>query len=268
MKRIIIHSLFLFAAIIGFTGCRSVPITGRKQLMLTTSDYENKLGVTSYTEYQEKYPRSTNEEYNQALDNCGRAIAEQSGQTDFEWEFNVLETDIRNAFCLPGGKVAVYSGIMDIMQNEAELAFVVAHEVGHAIARHGGERMSWGILQSLGGILVELGLQSEIASGAFGIATDIGVMLPFSRSNESEADLIGLLLMSRAGYNPQAAVQFWERFSKDSQSSMLGNLMNTHPCDEKRIEAMRQNMPMAEDEYQKAQDKKGFGKTFTHVIKD
>ena len=117
MKRFAIHSLFLLVAIIGFTGCRSVPITGRKQLMLTTSGYENELGVTSYAEYQEKFPRSTNAEYNQALDNCGKAIAEASGQTDFDWEFNVLQTDTQNAFCLPGGKVAVYSGIMDVMQN-------------------------------------------------------------------------------------------------------------------------------------------------------
>ena len=262
MKRFLIHSLFLLVAIIGFTGCRSVPITGRKQLMLTTSGYENELGVTSYAEYKEKFPRSTNETYNRALDNCGRAIAEASGQTDFDWQFTVLQTDTQNAFCLPGGKVAVYSGIMDVMQNEAELAFVVAHEVGHAIARHGGERMSWGYLQSFGGILVALGFQSDLASSAYSISTQVGVMLPFSRSNESEADLIGLILMSRAGYNPQAAVQFWSRFSQDSKSSMLGNLMSTHPCDAKRIEAMKQNMAMAEAEYQKAQNKKGFGTVF------
>ncbi|MCR5382793.1 MAG: M48 family metallopeptidase [Lentisphaeria bacterium] len=264
MKKIIIRSLFLLAVIIGFTGCRSVPITGRKQLMLTTSGYENELGVTSYAEYQEKYPRSTNAEYNRALENCGRAIAQASGQTDFDWQFTVLQTNTQNAFCLPGGKVAVYSGIMDVMQNEAELAFVVAHEVGHAIARHGGERMSWGYLQSFGGLLVALGFQSDLASSAYSISTQVGVMLPFSRSNESEADLIGLILMSRAGYDPQASVQFWSRFSQDSKSSAIGNLMSTHPCDAKRIEAMKQNMAMAEAEYQKAQNKKGFGMVFHH----
>ena len=109
-----------------------------------------------------------------------------------------------------------------------------------------------------------LGFQSDLATSAYGIGTQIGVMLPFSRGNESEADLIGLILMARAGYNPQASVQFWSRFSQDSKSSAIGNLMSTHPCDAKRIEAMKQNMAMAEAEYQKAQNKKGFGMVFHH----
>ena len=236
--------------------------------MLTTSGYENNIGVTAYAEYQAKYKRSSNEEYNQALASCGRAIAKASGQDDFNWQFIVLETNIQNAFCLPGGKVAVYSGIMDLMRNEAELAFVVAHEVGHAIARHGGERLSWGYLQSFGGLLVTVGFKNNYVNGVYGVGTSLGVVLPFSRGNESEADMIGLILMARAGYNPQAAVQFWTCFSKNSQSSLIGNLMSTHPCDEKRIEAMNNNMFIAEDEYKKAKNKKGFGMTFTHQPQD
>ena len=176
----------------------------------------------------------------------------------------MLETAEQNAFCLPGGKVAVYSGIMDVMLNEAELAFVVAHEVGHAIARHGGERMSWGYLQSLGGVLVALGLQNDLATSAYEISTEVGVMLPFSRSNESEADYLGLLLMAKAGYDPHASAQFWQRFSKDAESSKLGNLMSTHPCDADRIAAMQKNMSLAEEEYRKAPVKRGFGITFSH----
>ena len=246
------------------TGCRSVPITDRTQLMLTTSGYENNLGVEAYAEYKAKYRRSNNSEYNAALARCGKAIAKASEVDDFDWQFTVLETNVQNAFCLPGGKVAVYSGIMKLMRNEAELAFVVAHEVGHAIARHGGERLSWGYLQSLGGILVALGLNNKTASNVYGIGTNLGVMLPFSRSNEAEADLIGLILMARAGYDPHAAVHFWTRFSSSSSASMLGNLMSTHPCDADRIAAMNNNMPLAEEEYRKARNKKGFGMTFTH----
>lgn len=260
--------LFLISCIILLTSCRSVPITGRKQLMLTTSGNENNIGVTAYAEYQAKYKRSNNEEYNQALASCGRAIAKASGQDDFNWQFTVLDTNIQNAFCLPGGKVAVYSGIMDKMRNEAELAFVVAHEVGHAIARHGGERLSWGYLQTFGGMLIAVGFKNNYVNGIYGVGTSLGVMLPFSRSNESEADMIGLILMARAGYNPHAAVQFWTRFSKNSQSSMIGNLMSTHPCDEKRIEAMNNNMFMAEDEYKKAKNKKGLGMTFSHNVQE
>lgn len=246
-------------------GCRSVPITERAQLLLTTSSYENELGISAYAEYKQKYKQSSNAEYNEALARCGRAISQAAEQDDFEWQFVVLETPVQNAFCLPGGKVAVYSGIMDFMNNEAELAFVIGHEVAHAIARHGGERMSWTQLRSLGGILLSSTLQNETLDGIYGTGTDLGVMLPFSRSNESEADMIGLILMAKAGYNPKASVQFWRRFSQNSQAGMLGSLRSTHPCDADRIQAMEDNLFIAEEEYGKAQNKKGFGVTFTRA---
>ena len=263
--RNMVKYMLAFAAAAAVVGCRSVPITDRTQLLLTTSEYENGLGVEAYSEYKKEYKRSTNAEYNQALERCGKAIAAASDVKDFDWEFMVLEDETQNAFCLPGGKVAVYSGIIKLMKNEAELAFVVAHEVGHAIARHGGERISWGYLQSLGGVLVAAGLQNDAADTIYGLGTDLGVMLPFSRSNESEADLIGLLLMAKAGYDPNASVQFWTRFGSNSSASKLGNLMSTHPCDADRIAAMKANMPTAEKEYQKAANKKGYGVTFSHA---
>lgn len=255
--------LFLLFCLIGIfaTGCRSVPVTGRSQLLLTTAGYENSLGATAYQEYQQEYKQSANKVYNEALNRCGKAIAAQA-ESDFDWQFTVLETEVQNAFCLPGGKVAVYTGLMDVMNNEAELAFVVAHEIGHAIARHGGERMSWGYLQSLGGLLVKLGLQSDTADQVYGMGTELGVMLPFSRSNENEADLIGLLLMAKAGYDPEASVQFWTRFAGNTDSSLLGELTSTHPCDAKRIQAMQENMPQAKQEYAQAKTKFGFGTKF------
>ena len=236
----------------------------RTQLMLTSSSYENRLGEEAYAEYKAQYPRSTNAGYNQALERCGRAIVAVAGQNDFDWEFIVLNSSTQNAFCLPGGKVAVYSGIMDLMNNEAELAFVVAHEIGHAIARHSGERMSWGYLQSLGGLLVAIGFQNDTINGVYGTGTELGVMLPFSRSNETEADLIGLLLMAKAGYNPRASVQFWTRFSGSSQAGVLGNLMSTHPCDSDRIAEMNRNMSRADEEYRKCANPKGYGTVFQH----
>ena len=254
----------ILMALFGVAGCRSVPVTGRTQLLLTTSSYENQLGEEGYQEYKAQFPRSGNARYNQALERCGRAIAEVADQDDFNWEFVVLETETQNAFCLPGGKVAVYSGIMDLMNNEAELAFVVAHEIGHAIARHSGERMSWGYLQSLGGLLVAIGFQNDTINGVYGTGTELGVMLPFSRSNETEADLIGLLLMAKAGYNPRASVQFWTRFSGSSQAGVLGNLMSTHPCDSDRIAEMNRNMSRADEEYRKCANPKGYGTVFQH----
>ena len=245
------------------TGCRTVPITGRKQLIMTSVEYENGLGATAYGEFKAKFPASTNPQYNDALKNCGNSIAKASGQDDFKWQFTVLDSEIENAFCLPGGKVAVYTGLMKHMRNEAELAFVVGHEIGHAIARHGGEKITHNSLISLGGLIVGL-TQGENAALIYGIGTSLGVALPFSRSNESEADKIGLILMARAGYNPKASVQFWTRLTKDKKESKLGTLLSTHPCDSKRIAHMNSLMTIAEEEYKKCRNKKNFGTVFTH----
>lgn len=259
----LILSLIVLAC--GLCSCRSVPVTGRSQFLLTTESYENSLGAESYEEYKAEYPRSKNAEYNAALERCGNAIKAVAGADEFEWEFTVLDSEIQNAFCLPGGKVAVYSGIMDGMANEAELAFVVGHEIGHAIARHGGERMSRSILQTVGAVLVSAAFNSETIDAIYGTTTEVGVMLPYSRSNESEADIIGLVLMARAGYDPSASYTFWKRFTNNAEgSSKLESILSTHPCDSDRIRAMEENEPMAREEYNKAKVKYGFGKTFTH----
>ena len=245
--------------------CRSVPISGRSQFLLTTESYENELGVDAYEEYKKEYPVSKNMEYTQALDRCGNAIKSVAGQDDFAWEFTVLDSEIKNAFCLPGGKVAVYSGIMDDMNNEAELAFVVAHEIGHAIARHGGEKMTRSILQSVGAVLVSSIFDNELIDAVYGTGTELGVMLPYSRSNESEADAIGLILMARAGYDPSASYTFWKRFTNNGEgSSKLETILSTHPCDSDRIAAMEANEPAARAEYERAKTKYGFGTKFTH----
>ena len=259
--------LILFLSVLAccLCSCRSVPVTGRSQFLLTTASYENSLGAESYEEYKQEYPKSTNAEYNAALERCGNAIKAVAGENDFEWEFTVLDSEIENAFCLPGGKVAVYSGIMDSMDNEAELAFVVGHEIGHAIARHGGERMSRSILQSVGAVLVSAAFDSEVIDAIYGTGTEIGVMLPYSRSNESEADVIGMILMARAGYDPSASYTFWKRFTNNAEgASKLESILSTHPCDSDRIKDMEKNEPAAREEYNKAKTKYGFGKKFTH----
>ena len=261
----ILLTFVLSALACGLCSCRSVPITGRSQFLLTTESYENELGVDAYEEYKKEYKQSTNTQYNQALARCGNAIKNVAGVDEFEWEFTVLDSDTKNAFCLPGGKVAVYSGIMDDMNNEAELAFVVAHEIGHAIARHGGEKMTRSILQSVGAVLVSSVFESELIDAVYGTGTELGVMLPYSRSNESEADAIGLILMARAGYDPSASYTFWKRFTNNGEgSSKLEAILSTHPCDSDRIAAMEENQPAARAEYEKAKTKYGFGVTFNH----
>ncbi len=259
MRHHILPFVLLACALLLASGCTTVPVTGRRQLMLTSTEQENSLGATAYAEYKKQYKPSSNAQYNAVLSRVGTAISKVAGRDDFEWEFIVLESKEQNAFCLPGGKVAVYSGIMDIMRNEAELACVVGHEIGHAIARHGGERQSWGVLQSLGAKL----FSSEYAQAAYGIGTQVGVILPFSRQNESEADYIGLVLMAKAGYDPAAAVQFWQRFGSDEQGA-LEAFLSTHPTGPERIKDLQEKQQEALQYYNSAADRKGLGETLKH----
>lgn len=238
--------------------CRTVPITGRSQFILTSLANEKATGLAAFTEYKKKYPRSTNSKYNAALTSCATAIIKATEYTGYDWEYTVFQSAEQNAFCLPGGKVAVYSGLIDLMNNEAELAFVVAHEIAHAVARHGGERTSWGTLQKFGSMAVSK--KGKSATDIYQKATQLGVILPFSRSNEYEADKIGMILMAKAGYNPDAAIGFWSRFTNGGQNeSLLNGLMSTHPRDGDRIQAMRNNLPEARAAYAKAIKKRGYG---------
>ncbi len=263
MRKTAIFSFAVSMTVLMLAGCRSVPYSERSQLLLTSSSYENQLGAEAYDEYKQKFPRSSDTEYNAALDRVGKAVSRAAKQNDFQWEFIVLEDETANAFCLPGGKVAVYSGIFPYMANEAELACVVAHEVAHAVARHSGERISWAQLQSLGAWAVNASLQNDTIDAVYGIGTQFGVMLPFSRSNESEADRIGLILMARAGYDPRAAIAFWKKFGGGESRSRLAAWTSTHPGGAERIRDLEQELPAAEQEYRKAEVQRGYGASFS-----
>ena len=256
---------FVHAAVTAlvFAGCATVPETGRHQLMLMSQSEENAQGVAAYGEYKTQNKISTNVRYTEALNRCGAALKSVAGRDDFDWEFTLFDSKTENAFCLPGGKVAFYSGIVDKMDNEAEMAFVMAHEVAHAIARHGGEKVSWNKLCSLGGALVAIGFKNDTINEIYGIGSQVGVTLPFSRRDESEADFIGLKLMARAGYDPDAAPAFWKRFAAGhAQTSAIDNILSTHPCDADRIKAMEENLAAAKEEYAKATTKRGYGEKF------
>ena len=252
--------LVLAALLLAAAGCRTVPISGRKQFIVLTAGYENNLGASSYEEYKSKYKPTSNERQQAVLRRVGEALAQASGQTDFKWEFNVLDAAIENAFCLPGGKVAVYDGLMKRFANEAELACVVAHEVGHALARHGGERMSWGYLQKIGSL--GLSKAGTTAQTVYGIGTEYGVMLPYSRSHETEADLIGLQLMAKAGYDPKAAIDFWQKFGSDGSQDFLASITSTHPCGADRIAALEEHLDEARTIYEQSAEKRGMGVHF------
>lgn len=182
------------------------------------------------------------------VEEIGRRIAAVANQPDFQWEFKTLESDEPNAFCLPGGKVAIYTGIFKYAKNEAGLATVMGHEIGHAIARHGGQRMSEQMATSalMGAAGLGLSKMDNTKKGliiaALGAVTTVGVTLPFSRAHETEADEIGLVLMSKAGYDPRESVNFWDRFSKAGGKAPM-KFLSTHPASEDRKAHLQKMLP-------------------------
>lgn len=246
-------------------GCRSTPVSGRKQLVLVPEAQEMQLGVTAYQDVLKKEPPSKNEKYVSLVKRVGQRIAAVAGRDDFEWEFNVIKSDTQNAFCLPGGKVAVYEGIIPVCESEAGLAVVMSHEIAHALARHGGERMTQQSIKQAGGKLIEFAAKEQEESKqklvltAYGAASEYGVILPFSRKHESEADMIGLKLMAEAGYDPSEAPRFWERFASAKGGKEQPEWLSTHPSDARRAAELRAALPDAVQTYEKAGQKFGLG---------
>ncbi|MFN8710533.1 MAG: M48 family metallopeptidase [Planctomyces sp.] len=248
------------------SGCQQVPVSERKRLLLTTSESEeNAMGLTAYQDVLKKEPVTKKEEYIQMVRRVGERISKVADRPDFQWEFNVIESDQQNAFCLPGGKVAVYTGILPVCQNEAGLAVVMSHEVAHALARHGGERMQHQMAQNLGKQAVgyftkeQDEAKKKIVLTAYGAAAEYGVILPYSRTHEMEADEIGLMLMAEAGYDPSAAPEFWERFSEKKAGAAPMEFLSTHPSDARRSAALREKLPEAMQAYEKSAEKYGSG---------
>ncbi len=241
-------------------GCRRAPGTARDQLMFISEEREIAMGVASYRQLLKAAPLVRDAEIANLVNKVGRRIAEVADKPEYHWEFAVIRDDeMINAFALPGGKVAVFTGILKITESEAGLATVMGHEVAHALQRHGAERMSRGILESI----AQLGTIGAAASGAVDPAAaqgllsayGVGVTLPFNRKQESEADYIGLRLMAKAGYDPQEAVLFWERMS-GCPRKLIGKLcfrsgaaipefLSTHPSDVTRINQIEAWVPDA-----------------------
>lgn len=246
-------------------GCRSAPISGRKQLVLLPESQEIQLGSAAYEEALADQPVSDNAELVAMVERVGQRIAAVANKPEYDWEFRLIATDVKNAFALPGGKVAVYEGILPICQSEAGLAVVMAHEVAHALARHGGERMSQQSVASGVGAVVNAVSQrktDEATTGkimqAYGVVSHYGATLPFSRKHESEADAIGLILMARAGYDPSVAPEFWERFSATS-GTKPPEWLSTHPADARRAADLRALLPEAMKYYESAPEQYGMG---------
>lgn len=259
----------MFVLLVFFVArCTTVPVTGRKQLSLISNDEILPLSYNNYKAVLDTSKRSNNREWEAMVKRCGsriqKAVEEYMAQNNlssalqgYSWEFNLIDADIVNAWCMPGGKVAFYTGIMPICRDENGVAVVMGHEVAHAIANHGRERMSQGLVQQMGGVALQVALADKPAETqqlyqtAFGVATTVGGILPFSRLHESEADRMGLIFMAMAGYDPAEAPKFWERMAALSAGQEPPEFISTHPSNERRIEELNALIPEAMKYYKK-----------------
>jgi predicted Zn-dependent protease len=230
----------------------------------------NSLSFKSYGEFLAENKLSTNVEQTQMVKRVGtkiqRAVENYSveyGYEDrldgYEWEFNLVEDPNVNAWAMPGGKVVVYTGILPIAQDENGLAVVMGHEIAHAFVKHGAERMSQGLLVQMGGIALSTAVENypdrtkNLFMQSYGVGTQVGVLLPYSRSHESEADHLGLVFMAMAGYNPEEAPAFWERMAAQKKGAAPPEFLSTHPADETRIQNLRDLLPEAMTYYRRTQ---------------
>jgi predicted Zn-dependent protease len=241
--------------------CATVPITGRRQLSLVPEATVEQMAFSQYDSIvaSSKIDHGPNA---QMIKTVGGRIAtavqqyfDQQGQSaalkDYKWDFNLIDdSSVVNAWCMPGGKVAVYTGILPYTKNDTGMAIVLGHEISHAVAKHGDERMSQALLQQLGGVALEVALKNKpeqtqaIFMGAYGVGSTIGIMLPYSRLQESEADHLGLIFMAMAGYNPNAAIPFWQRMAQ-SGGAKPPEFLSDHPSDQTRINNIKEQIPEA-----------------------
>lgn len=248
-------------------GCRSAPVTGRKQLVVVPEGKELALGAKAFQQTLNESKRSENTAAAELVRRVGQRIANVAQRSDYQWEFELIASPEQNAFCLPGGKVAIYEGILPVCQNEAGLAVVMSHEVAHALARHGGERMSQNFavegVRQVTDMVTKWKVPDKNAAilRAYGVASNVGFLLPYSRKQEAEADHIGVILMAQAGYDPAVAPDFWSRFGAAKSGDSTPEFLSTHPSDERRAENLQKLIPEAGQHYARAAQKFGAGES-------
>lgn len=259
------YALSLLASVLLCIGCSTVPITGRRQVLLVSDQEVLSASLTQYSSYMSSASRSTNSSRSAMVTRVGQRIAAatelylrengmESELANFAWEFNLVNDNQVNAFCMPGGKIVVYEGLMNLVASEDELAVVVGHEVAHAVAKHSNERMSQQMLTEYGAQILSAAVSEKsaaiqsMAAQVYGLGAQYGLTLPFSRKHELEADYMGLILMTIAGYNPDVAIGFWQKMSADGQQ--VPEFMSTHPSDAKRIREIEKELPKIKEQLQ------------------
>jgi predicted Zn-dependent protease len=260
MKKIV---LFFFMSMT-LLSCARNAVTGRKQLKLVSESEVQAMALQEYRNFlsQNKVVSASESRDAEMVRRVGQRITSAITQyytkigkpevlEGYQWEYNLVDSKEVNAWCMPGGKIVVYTGLLPITQNEAALAVVMGHEISHALAQHGSERMSQGLVQQLGGVALSVALANKSPEAqnlfmtAYGVGSQVGVMLPFSRKDEYEADQLGLNYTAMAGYNPQEAINLWKRMEAASSGNRPPEFLSTHPSEGNRIARLQQQMPQA-----------------------
>ena len=229
--------------------CVTTPISNKSAFIMIPLGQEISLGKQAYNQILKNEKDSDDRKTAALVKQAGLRIAKVSAMPNLDWEFHLIESKQQNAFALPGGKVAVYTGLLPIAMNEAGLATVMSHEIAHVIARHGAQRMTRQLILTAGLMATSISLdnsrQKKIIMAALGVGILYGLQLPFSRTNEDEADQIGLTYMARAGYDPNEAVRFWRRFADAKEGQKVPEFLSTHPSEKTRIQRLNHWMPKA-----------------------
>jgi len=265
MKRFLPISLI---SLILFAFCQPVPITGRKQLQLIPQEQLLGLSTESYRQIRDSLPVVTGTPEAEMVERVGNKIQaaiiryfadknESDRLNGYQWKYTLFEDSAVNAWAMPGGKVGVYTGILPVTKDETGLAVVMGHEMAHVVAGHGNERMSQILLVQLGGVALQEALSQnpaltqQLALAAFGAGTQIGILLPYSRTHESEADRLGLIFMAMAGYDPRAATPFWQRMAEQEKGILPPQFLSTHPDPSNRMREIKKWTPEALRYYRK-----------------
>ncbi len=267
MKNILKSKLLVLCGfVLLLSGCTEVAITGRRQFTLVPDSMMNSLGFQSYSEFLSQNKLSKNISDTQLVKRVGskiqKAVEQYCAQNNisdrlqgYQWEFNLIEDDQINAWAMPGGKMVVYTGLLKVTQSEPGLATVMGHEIAHVFAKHGAERMTQNLIVDLGGMALSEALANRPAQTkslfmkSYGVGTQVGVLLRYSRVHENEADHLGLIFMAMAGYNPNEAVNFWQRMALAKQGPQPLEILSTHPADSTRINNLQNLIPKAMQYY-------------------
>ena len=262
MKKVVL----IIVIFLGVTACKVNPFTGQKVLNFYGNKQIFPMAFAQYDQFltenkvventaEARMITKTGQRISSAAERWLNANGYQDYLNDYKWEYNLVQDETVNAWCMPGGKIVFYTGILPITQTETGVAVVMGHEVAHALADHGAQRMSAGTLQQIGAVAGNIAIQDErkrnMFNQAYGIGSSLGLMLPFSRSHETEADRIGIQIMAIAGYDPSEAAELWKRMKAKSDGQAPPEFMSTHPSNETRIANLTEWAPIAKEEARK-----------------